>query len=183
MIQPVTMDSKRTNRRGLTLDFGVQSKPSSNPVQTQEGGTPTKINEHLYLGGIDDDCREVISKVHRVISVIKSMPSFAQVFVEKGKHLHIPINDDQSANILEHVDAVINFIQEGIEQNEVTFIHCQAGISRSASFVIAYLMKTENLSSDDATKKVIEMRSKVAPNIHFCINLKNYEKKLKDSNI
>lgn len=32
------------------------------------------------------------------------------------------------------------------KQNKNVFIHCAAGVSRSASFVIAYIMKTKNMS-------------------------------------
>lgn len=64
-------------------------------------------------------------------------------------------------------------------------VHCQAGISRSPTIVIAYLMYKYNLSMNDAYSKVKDIRPIVAPNLIFMSQLMDYEAKLnpKESNV
>jgi len=44
---------------------------------------------------------------------------------------------DKTENIYRFFEEAYNFIKEG----KIVFVHCHAGVSRSASIVIAYLMK------------------------------------------
>lgn len=58
-------------------------------------------------------------------------------------------------------------------------MHCQAGVSRSPTIVIAYLMRQFGISTNEAFNKVREMRPIVAPNIVFMSQLMDYESRLK----
>jgi hypothetical protein len=55
-----------------------------------------------------------------------------------------------------------------------------AGVSRSATVVIAYLMKTRNMAYNDAHAAVKDARAIVQPNHGFREQLKNFEKQLKN---
>jgi protein-tyrosine phosphatase len=55
-------------------------------------------------------------------------------------------------------------------------VHCAAGISRSASFVIAYLMYSEKLAFKEAAAAVKEVRPVICPNPGFVLQLKEWEK-------
>lgn len=59
-------------------------------------------------------------------------------------------------------------------QRGVALVHCNAGVSRSASIVIGYLMLREGLSFDDALRQVKLARPSVCPNPGFYQQLKNY---------
>jgi hypothetical protein len=55
-------------------------------------------------------------------------------------------------------------------------VHCQAGISRSATIVIAYCMWKERLSADAATALVSAARSAIWPNLGFKTQLREFER-------
>ena len=57
-------------------------------------------------------------------------------------------------------------------------VHCQAGISRSPTIVIAYLMKKHNLKFNEAYNKVRDLRPIIAPNLIFMSQLMDYDAKL-----
>lgn len=54
-------------------------------------------------------------------------------------------------------------------------VHCQGGISRSASAVIAYLMYKEKMSYQQAYDTVKKARSRIEPNDGFKEQLRAYE--------
>lgn len=61
-------------------------------------------------------------------------------------------------------------------------VYCVAGVSRSASICLAYLMKHQGLTLLDAYNYVKLRRSKIKPNCGFFKQLIEYEKKLFGSN-
>lgn len=57
-------------------------------------------------------------------------------------------------------------------------VNCQAGVSRSASFIIGYLIKN-GLNYEDSYELLKTSRPIVSPNKGFIEQLKQYEKSLK----
>ena len=61
------------------------------------------------------------------------------------KHEIIQAHDVESFNLSRYFERIFNFIENNIKNTNV-LVHCFAGISRSATAVIAYLMKFHNMS-------------------------------------
>lgn len=59
------------------------------------------------------------------------------------------------------------------------FVHCHAGISRSATVCIAYLMQHKYMSKDAAYHFVQNKRPIISPNLAFMGQLVQYERKLR----
>jgi atypical dual specificity phosphatase len=72
----------------------------------------------------------------------------------------------------------MKFIEEGIKSKGV-LVHCRFGISRSASFVIAYLMKSKCQTFLASYKEVKRKRDLIKPNSGFTKQLMSFETKLK----
>ena len=53
-------------------------------------------------------------------------------------------------------------------------MHCYAGVSRSSSFVIAYLIQKFILNFDDAKEKAKKRRTCIHPGDGFVHHLKHY---------
>jgi protein-tyrosine phosphatase len=88
------------------------------------------------------------------------------------------INDMPQENISLLFDEAVDFIKNGIDSEEAVLVHCNAGVSRSPSFVIAYFMKELSMSFDDALSYVQGKRSIVFPNQGFVRQLKAYGEQL-----
>ena len=57
-------------------------------------------------------------------------------------------------------------------------VHCSAGISRSPTLVLAYLMKKNHWTLDEAFEKMRKLRQIVDPNVSFIIQLREWEKSI-----
>ena len=68
-----------------------------------------------------------------------------------------------------------------IKPENRTIVVCTAGISRSATICIAYLMKYEGKSLEQAHAQVKQARRFVKPNPGFWRFLVSYEQRLKQS--
>ncbi|RIA97053.1 protein-tyrosine phosphatase-like protein [Glomus cerebriforme] len=93
-------------------------------------------------------------------------------------YLRIDIADDPSSNISKHFHECIGFIENAKSTNGRVYVHCQAGISRSATIVVAYLMNSQKISYKRALNLVKEKRPFVKPNHGFRKQLREFEKKI-----
>lgn len=66
-------------------------------------------------------------------------------------------------------------------QDRRVFVHCNAGISRSPTIIIAYVMNHLNIGLEDAFKFVKETRLIINPNAGFISQLRDYEIYLKNN--
>lgn len=79
-------------------------------------------------------------------------------------HLYIPAYDVPSQNISQYFEETYQFI-DNVRKKTNVLVHCHAGISRSATIVIAYLLRKYNYSLDNVIAMVKRRRSKV---IYLC---------------
>jgi hypothetical protein len=99
-------------------------------------------------------------------------------FIDDAHFLRISINDGHGEKILPFFDVAFRFVEKCRKANAKVLIHCLAGISRSPTLAIAYLMKHLALKSDEAYKFVKEKRKTISPNFNFLGQLYEYEKQL-----
>ena len=79
--------------------------------------------------------------------------------------------------MLRHFPAVIAFIKDGMSRGNV-LVHCYAGVSRSATCVIAYLMQEKEMSFEDAFSFASKRRPVIFPNMGFQRQLTEFERLL-----
>ena len=77
------------------------------------------------------------------------------------------------------LEPCLNYIDEGIRKGGATLVVCTAGMSRSATICIAYLISRQKLSYFDAFAEVKAARRFIKPNSGFVSFLKKFEKKLR----
>ena len=62
------------------------------------------------------------------------------------------------------MDKVVSFINGNENEEGACFVHCQAGISRSVSYILAYLMKIQKMNLKEAFLLVKSKSPKAGPN-------------------
>ena len=62
------------------------------------------------------------------------------------RYLVLNIADTATENIIQHFHKVKAFIDDGLNSGGQVLVHGNAGISRSAALVLAYVMETYGLS-------------------------------------
>ncbi|KAJ1969914.1 tyrosine protein phosphatase yvh1 [Dispira parvispora] len=96
-------------------------------------------------------------------------------YLHRYRYLCVDILDMPSENILQHLDITYEFIRDAITQGGNVLVHCHMGISRSATVVIAYLMKTMGIPMEMAYEMVRDKRNIVYPNKGFLKQLEKYD--------
>lgn len=86
--------------------------------------------------------------------------------VQITHHLQIPIEDMDNVNILNYFQDAIEFISDKLKTTNV-LVHCMAGISRSTTIVIAFLMANQKMTYEQAHAYVLAKREIIYPNKGF----------------
>lgn len=73
-------------------------------------------------------------------------------------YFKVPVLDKSDINISDYFDEVADLIEKNRQINGKTMVHCVAGVSRSASLVLAYLMKHMKMSLKNAFELVRSAR-------------------------
>ncbi len=125
-----------------------------------------KICDRLYLGNLKaaQDARALREAgITHILQVGEGIaPSHPKQFVYKEIH----IGDTANAQIIRHFPSAISFMQEGVRKGGV-LVHCYAGVSRSATCVLAYLMQTKNMGFNEAFFFASSKRPVIFPNMGF----------------
>lgn len=86
------------------------------------------------------------------------------------------LQDTDAANLMPHLESTVDFMHEALVKGNGVLVHCMQGVSRSPSFVIAYLMKAEKKKLLEAYKSVKAIRPQAKPKPHFLKQLLAWEK-------
>ena len=175
-LQTLTIDSDSDSSSSDSDD----SQPPS-PVQSRIP-LPTEILPHLYLS-----CRKGASNrqgleqrsISRILNVTKEVSEYQHL--EGFTCCQIAVEDKHEVNMLEYLPKAFAFIEEARVANEKVLVHCHAGMSRSVTVVLAYLMKYQGYSLNNAYDYVKQRKSNISPNFSFMEQLLQFESSLRPS--
>ncbi|ETO17712.1 Dual specificity phosphatase, catalytic domain containing protein [Reticulomyxa filosa] len=91
-------------------------------------------------------------------------------------YFRVPIVDDREQNLLQHLHDATDWMHAALLEKKDVLVHCRHGQSRSASVVIAYLIKYQHMTLDQAWDYVKQRRDRIAPNPGFREQLERFEK-------
>ncbi|KAL7718782.1 Dual specificity protein phosphatase [Entamoeba marina] len=157
----------------------ITSITNDNLKYSKEFGTPysqlqpNNIIPYLYLGSVESTTKPFLRKNN--ISAVLSLGIKPLYTSKKIQYKFIQITDTINDDISIYFEETFNFIEENISSEKNVLVHCVAGVSRSASLVISYIMKKQKLSYNEAFEIVKVQRNCVCPNASFKEQLIKYK--------
>ncbi|XP_040035459.2 dual specificity protein phosphatase 19 [Gasterosteus aculeatus] len=112
---------------------------------------------------------------HKVSHVLNVAYGVANLFPDQYVYKALPILDLPDTDITAYLGECSSFVDRAREKGGVVLVHCNAGVSRSTSIVIGYLMMREGLTFDEAYGQVKAARPSIRPNPGFHQQLRGYE--------
>ena len=96
------------------------------------------------------------------------------------EHLFLPANDEMNHNLDDAIQQFFSWVDEAraTDPNATVLVHCEVGVSRSASLAIALLMRDDGRTFLDAFELTRSRRVQVLPNLAFASQLQQLEHRL-----
>lgn len=140
---------------------------------------PSKELGGLYLGNHHNaQDPEFLESAN--ITAILDVAGFDRKYSKKISYKSVPAFDYEGFDMSVFFEECFEFIHEYRVQGRNVFVHCQAGMSRSPTIVIGYLLKNEGMDYETAFEFVKKRRARIGPNKGFRTQLKNYYEALKN---
>ncbi|XP_059910435.1 dual specificity protein phosphatase 2 [Gadus macrocephalus] len=143
------------------------------PSYDQEG--PVELLPFLFLGSaLHSSRREALAAagITAVLNVSSTCPS---LYEGELQYLRLNVEDSLHTDIRACFSQAIAFIDSVKEQGGRVLVHCQAGISRSATICLAYLMHARQVRLQEAYDFVQQRRRVISPNLAFMGQLLQFE--------
>jgi atypical dual specificity phosphatase len=96
------------------------------------------------------------------------------------KQLHLP-TVDSTAPSFKSIQKAVRFMNEAYTNHRKIFVHCKAGMGRSASIVYCHLIANEKLSPEAAIELMKEKRPEITSSIAHYAPVKQFLATLKNS--
>ena len=131
-----------------------------------------QITDTIYLGNVESAFNIKKLKDLGIRKILTVMSAFGNHYPENAFiHKKIEIDDDYESNIIQYFKECLLFI-DGYDK---VFVHCAAGMSRSATIVIAYIMWKKKIFLSEAIKFVKDKRPIISPNLNFMKQLEIFQ--------
>jgi protein-tyrosine phosphatase len=167
------------SRLGLGLDFSIDLRERFF----------SQITRTLYLGARpnEEQVQELKEAgITHVVSCLMEDDRPQVAFLQhEFHHLFLDVHDGMHQDIAGEFSEFFDFATAATacDPKAKLFVHCEVGVSRSATLAIALLMKTEGLSFFDALCRVRSKRIQVLPNIGFASQLQRLEHALQPRSV
>ncbi len=172
--------------QGLSVDSESESsesddsRPSSPSISRVP--MPFEILPHMYLScrkGASNREGLELNNISRILNVTTEDSEYEHL--EGFTYHQIAVEDKHEVNMLDCLPRAFAFIDEAKAANEKVLVHCHAGMSRSVTVVLAYLMKFEGFTLNNAYDYVKQKKSNISPNFSFMEQLVQFENSLRPS--
>ena len=146
---------------------------------------PSVITEYLYLGNLRSSRNIEELKSIGITHVINTIEKYSDSTTSKSQevskssyeyqntfeYFRFTSDDDDGYPIMDHFEAVFEFIEKARKSNGKCLIHCIQGRNRSGVLATAYVMVQHKIDPISAVEHVVTKRNHVLSNGSFLVDL------------
>lgn len=163
------------------LKLVIGSTPEAPPMgETRKSPVYTKITNilgEIYLGDSQNAKNKEELLEAGITHVVNCCAAkFANPFPENFTYLALELKDTPEFDLSKHLLEAVDYIEKALEAKGKVFIHCNQGISRAPSVVIAYYIWKHKLGAEECLDRLKQIYPKAEPNLGFLIQLSLFEK-------
>lgn len=155
----------------------MTAAPGTFPVQFRQPSVSglSQVTSSLYISsGVAANNKLMLSS-NQITTVINVSVEVVNTLYEDIQYVQVPVADTPVSRLCDFFDSIADHIHSVEMKQGRTLLHCAAGVSRSATLCLAYLMKYHAMSLLDAHKWTKSCRPIIRPNNGFWEQLIHYE--------
>jgi len=161
----------------------LSNKTPSKPRVDSYGNTLpeciAEIARNLYLGSVTAAKSKKLLDSCNIRYVVNATADHPNLFQDQDVHyFRAPVSDQISSPLLNFLPEIVEFIRTAGRNRAAVLIHCNMGISRSATIAIAFCMQQYCWNLLRAYSHIKHKRAIIRPNRGFMEQLIDFEMKL-----
>eukprot|EP01080_Neovahlkampfia_damariscottae_P009068 gene9068-1163_t len=137
----------------------------------------SQIREDLFLGSDFVARSKELLQENGVTHIVNAAKVACDNYFPKDfQYCALNLYDSPTQSIIGLFFVVIKFMNDAIKNGGKVYVHCYAGVSRSSSIVVSYLMWKEKSKCRELLENVKKRRAVSSPNAGFTVQLFRWEK-------
>lgn len=132
------------------------------------------ILEKFYIGSADTEHHKDLLQLKGITHILQVGFHLQPHHHDTFKYLTLGLMDMDHEDLVKHFSQAFEFIDQGRAAGGV-LVHCVAGVSRSASLCIGYLMWKQRIPYLEAQETLAAARPCINPNPGFVAQLREFE--------
>lgn len=162
----------------------VRVNLENNVVNFADNTDISQIDDNLFIGNISAATNKALLTSYGITHVVTALPVFYPPFLDTFEYHFVKSYDTPSYSIRPYFQESNKFIHNAITNKGKVFIHCKAGISRSVTLALAYLLSTNRDATPADMLDYIRLKRPIAnPNSGFMTQLEAFYRDLHSSSI
>lgn len=142
--------------------------------------TAARVDAHVFISGWRRACDREFLRKNRITKIVRLAPpevsgsagdSVPEEWISGVSYLVVPAEDHPDFDLRRFFVPCVRFIRAAIAAGERVLVHCHAGVSRSATIVLLYLMLDRGHTLVEALLHLRRVRPQVQPNRGFLRHL------------
>ena len=131
-----------------------------------------QIEKNLFLSGYQGAKNISLLKSQKISHII-NLTAHKCPNIHEGmlQYSSFCFADNEKFDLSKHLEPVLEILRLQISKGETVLVHCQKGISRAPSVVMAFLIKDRGYSYEQALNFVQKKNPKAYPNFGFLTHL------------
>lgn len=177
---PTAAPRKLRPKKQLTIDLDKLSKPTSQRFSSNAMNDPVEIIPGLFLGSVAASRDLSLLQSHGIRLIVNCAAELFNHHEGHFRYFNCSLRDEQNEDVVKMFqDGLGALMDETRKRKEGILVHCQAGISRSVTIVLAYLLIYQNMSLQESFLLVKSKRPNAGPNKGYMKQLGDLEKSLR----
>eukprot|EP00826_Nyctotherus_ovalis_P021761 TRINITY_DN1708_c0_g1_i17.p1 TRINITY_DN1708_c0_g1~~TRINITY_DN1708_c0_g1_i17.p1 ORF type:complete len:159 (-),score=40.40 TRINITY_DN1708_c0_g1_i17:146-622(-) len=138
-----------------------------------------EIMPNLYIGNASDAKNKDLLKKSGIEGIVIAAKEIYPAYPSEFTYKRFNIADTCTENIKMYFNESNTFVKKFLSQGKGVLIHCAAGVSRSATLMLAYVMAVKKMKFKEALVFMQKKHPVTCPNEGFRSQLTLFEKDLK----
>jgi len=134
----------------------------------------SQITPNLYIGSSIEASSMAWLKSRGVTHIVNMAIEHDNYFPRAFRYFKGGIYDHPNQSLMPVLRSGYRFIRDAIGKGGMVFVHCHAGVSRSSSMVLYYLMKTYNWTLCRSLLYMKGVHPRTDPNSGFLKQLRQF---------
>ncbi|KAK9871426.1 hypothetical protein WA026_012803 [Henosepilachna vigintioctopunctata] len=147
---------------------------TENPYVKRPFNIFSKVMPGLYVGNYRDSKDANQLNKHKITHILAIHDTARRIHSDKH-YLCVMASDSPDQNLSQYFSLCNDFIHAARLRGGNVLIHCLAGMSRSVTVAVAYIMTVTNLNWKESLKVVKAGRAVANPNLGFQKQLQEFE--------
>ena len=141
------------------------------------------IGRGLYISGVGGVTNKQVLEHQNITHILNLARELEDtVFPDFVSVRYEGLRDSEEEDLQKHLPELVKHIHQVIDGGGRIVVHCVAGVSRSASVCLAYKVRYEGISLQEAFDEVLKARPVICPNLAFWQALIQWEQEVRGEN-